>query len=504
MAKNLKKTASPVAHEVTASKSMFEKLFGMPMSAVNWSREILAGLTGLLGTAFILFAWSKTLGTQFETNSVGFTHVLMIGTLLAMIVSNLAQSFWAKLPYIVAPSIGTLMLMIPILGIGANFNVLMALFLLEGIIFLTMSFLPYTKKIIAAIPQSVKHSIVLAVGILLIFMGLSFTGLFSEPSVVGNLTTAKYKSLATLNGLPGLSVKWLLDVRTLVMIIGLVIVGYFSWTKNKATFLITMIMTAIFGLLFVSGQQQGTEYTRVTPIIFVDYANSGNFMLPFSSWTSAYFLKPNFADLFGKIGSAFSFILSAFLIMLAKDTLGTASSMIALGKQSGDMTENDENHHRAEKAMQVIGFNRIVSGLVGGVPADIAPEASIAVEAEGKTSVTPFIYAIGCVVLLFGFNFFAMIPAIAVAPVLVVIGAGMLRGIGKIHWKDPLEAIPTAVMMFVAAITFNLFVAVTLGITINMIIRVAIWKFDDTPGGFWLLGSLSLASLIFFYISVLR
>ncbi|NTU61039.1 MAG: hypothetical protein HGA95_01725 [Caldiserica bacterium] len=504
MAKNLRKNVSPAAHETMASKSMFEKLFGMPASAVNWGKEILAGLTGLLGTAFILFAWSKTLGTQFEPNSGSFTHVLIIGTLLAMILSNLAQSFWAKLPYIVAPSIGTLMLIIPLLDIGTNFNVLMALFLLEGIIFLTMSFLPYAKKIIVSIPQSVKHSIVLTVGVLLIFMGLSFTGLFSEPSAVGNLTVAKYKSLATLNGLPGLSVKWLLDVRTLVMVLGLIVVGYFSWTKNKATLLITILMTAIFGLLFVSGQQAGTEYTRVTPIIFVDYGKAGDFMLPFSSWTSTYLLKPNFADLFGKIGSAFSFILSAFLIMLAKDTLGTASSLIALGKQSGDMTENDENHHRAEKAMQVVGFNRIVSGLVGGVPADIAPEASIAIEADGRTSVTPFIYAIGCVVLLFGFNFFAMIPAIAVAPVLIVIGAGMLRGIGKIHWKDPIEAIPAAVMMFVAAITFNLFIAVTLGMAINMIIRVAIWKFDDTPAGFWLLGSLSLASLIFFYIGILR
>ncbi|MBP7732875.1 MAG: hypothetical protein KA140_03815 [Caldisericia bacterium] len=503
MAKNLKKTASPVAHEAVASKSMFEKLFGMPASAVNWGREILAGLTGLLGTAFILFAWSKTLGTQFEPNSGGFTHVLMIGTLLAMIVSNLAQSFWAKLPYIVTPSIGTLMLMIPLLGIATNFNVLMALFLLEGIIFLTMSFLPYTKKIITAIPQPVKHGIVLTVGLMLIFMGLSFTCLFSGPSAVGNLTTAKFESIARLNGLPGLSVKWLLDARTLVMIFGLAVVGYFTWTKNKATFVITMIMTAAFGLLFFSNQQQGLEYSRVTPIIFVDYANSGNFMVPFSSWASTYLLKPNFADLFGKIGSSFGIILSTFLVMLAKDTLGTASSMIALGKQSGDMTENDENHHRTEKAMQVVGFNRIVTGLVGGVPADIAPEASIAVEADGRTSVTPFIYAIGCVVLLFGFNFFAMIPAIAVAPILVVIGAGMLRGIGKIHWRDPLEAIPTAVMMFVAAITFNLFVAVALGMAINMIIRVVIWKFDDTPGGFWLLGSLSLASLIFFFASVL-
>lgn len=504
MAKNLRKTASPVPQTVT-SKSLFEKLFGMPASAVNWSREILAGLTGLLGTAFILFAWSKTLGTQFESNSGGFTHVLMIGTLLAMILSNLAQSFWAKLPYIVTPSIGTLMLMIPILGIGVNFNVLMALFLLEGIIFLTMSFLPYTKKIIAAIPQPVKHGIVLTVGLMLVFMGLSFTGLFSEPSAVGNLTAAKFKSIASINGLPGLSIKWLLDARTLVMIFGLVVVGYFSWTKNKATFLITILMTAAFGLLFVSGQQkEGLEYHRVTPIIFVDYANSGSFMVPFSSWTSTYLLKPNFADLFGKIGSAFGMILSTFLVMLAKDTLGTASSLVALGKQSGDMTENDENHHRSEKAMKVVGFNRIIAGLTGGVPADITPESSIAVEADGRTSVTPFIYAIGCVVLLFGFNFFAMIPAIAVAPILVVTGAGMLRGIGKIHWRDPLEAIPTAVMMFVAAMTFNLFIAVTLGIAINMIIRVVIWKFDDTPGGFWLLGSLSLASLIFFFASVLR
>jgi AGZA family xanthine/uracil permease-like MFS transporter len=227
-------------------------------------------------------------------------------------------------------------------------------------------------------------------------------------------------------------------------------------------------------------------------------------MLPFATWAKVYFLKPSFTDLFAKIGSSFSFIFSAFIIMLAKDTLGSASSLIALGKQSGDMTENDTNHHRADKALQVVGINRIVSGLVAGMPADIAPESSIAIEAEGKTSITPFIYAIGCVVLLFAFNFFIMIPAIAVAPALVVIGASMLKNIGKIHWRDPLEAIPTAVMIFIAAITFNLFLAVTLGIAINLIIRVAIWKFDDTPGGFWVLGSLSLTSVIFFFFTVLR
>lgn len=503
MAKNLKKEAAPVIHDTRASKSMFERLFGMPMSAVNWSKEILAGLTGLLGTAFILVAWSKTLGTQFEPNT-GFTHVLVIGTLLSMIVSNLAQSFWAKLPYVITPSIGTLMIIMPFLSIGTNFNVMMALILLEGIIFLTMSFLPYTKNLIASIPQSVKHSIVLTVGVLLIFMGLGFTGLFSEPSAVGELTVSKFKSIATLNGMPGLSLKWLLDARTLVMVFGLLVVGYFSWTKNKATLLITILMTAAFGLMFTSAQQQGTEYARVTPIIFSDFANNGDFFLPYSTWTSVYLLKPGFADLIGKIGSSFSFIFSAFLVLLAKDTLGTASSLVALGKHSGDMTENDTNHHRAEKAMQVVGLNRIISGLVGGMPADITPESSIAVEAEGKTSVTPFIYAIGCAILLVVFKFFIMIPAIAVAPALIVIGAAMLRSIGKIHWRDPLESIPTAVMMFVAAITFNLFFAVTLGIAINLIIRVAIWKFDDTTGGFWLLGSLSLASVVYFFLSVLR
>jgi AGZA family xanthine/uracil permease-like MFS transporter len=493
MAKNLRKSQPVEQHVTPQKKSLFERLFGMPISSVNWNKEILAGITALFGTAFVLFAWSAVFKDQFPGP---VENIFIIGTIVAMILSNLAQSFWARLPYILVPSIGTLMFMLPMFRLGSNsFAILSVVILLEGIIFLTMSFLPYTKKIISSIPQHVKHSIVLSVGILLIFMGIGISGIFDSASVVGGQMTAEKIKPLFVTGMPSISVKFLLDARTAVMAIGLVVVAYFAWTKNKYTFMLTFIITALVGLLFVSAHQTGFEYQSVTPVIFRDYAQSG-FFLPFDSW------KPFSIDLvgtFGAISSGLMFFIASFALLLAKDTISTSANLIALGRQSGDMGENDESHHRADKAMQVVGFNRILAGLFGGVPSDIAPESVIAVEADGKTSITPFIFAIGGVVLLVAFNFFKMIPAIAVAPVLVMIGAGMLRGIGKIHWKDPIESIPAIVMMVVAAVTLNVFIAVTLGLAIGMLIRIAIWKFDDAPAGYWILGLLSLGATILFF-----
>lgn len=504
MAKNLKKTqATAKTHEDVGTKSFFEKLFGMPANAVDWKREIIAGLSGLIGTAFVLFAFQRVLGAQYGFTN-GVENILIVGTLIAMILSNLAQSIWARLPYIVTPSLGTLVILMPALSIG-SFNVFMTIMLLEGIIFLTLSYLPFAKKLIASIPSSIKNAIVVSIGLVLIFMALSMSGIFGDHAVLGgNLNVEKLKALTFTNGIPSLSVRWLLDARTIVMVFGLILVGYFSYTKNKYTILITILLTAAAGVVFTSFHQTGTELSRITPIALLEFPADHSIFLPFGNWSNVLFAKTEFLPFLTDLGTKFMAFLSTFLILLAKDTIGTSASLIALGRQSGQMGENDETLHNSHKAMQVIGFNRIVSGLVGGMPADIGPESSIAVEADGRTSITPLIYAAGCALLLIGYNFFVMIPAIAVAPVLVMIGAGMLRNIGKIHWKDALEVIPAVTMMVIAALTFNIFLAVTLGVAMFMILRIAVWKFDDAQGGFWIIGLASLACAILYITTFMR
>jgi AGZA family xanthine/uracil permease-like MFS transporter len=65
-----------------------------------------------------------------------------------------------------------------------------------------------------------------------------------------------------------------------------------------------------------------------------------------------------------------------------------------------------------------------------------------------------------------------VIPPEATAPVLVVVGYFMIRGIGEIDWRDPAIGIPALLTIIVQPLTFSITNGVGAGFLAYTVIRV--------------------------------
>ena len=189
-------------------------------------------------------------------------------------------------------------------------------------------------------------------------------------------------------------------------------------------------------------------------------------------------------------------------MVLVKDLFATSGISFGLARIEGRINDQDENFEHSERILQVTAGSKIVSSALGGMPVELVPESAIPVHAGGKTVLTPLFYAAGCVLLIFFLPFFRMIPGIAIAPVLIYTGITFIKNISDINWKSVIDAIPAIVVIFISLITANLAFGLMWGILIHLALRVAIWRFDDTPPGAWVLGVLAAAAFILFYIGL--
>ncbi len=499
MAKNKNREKKQKEVVVQKPKTLVDKLFGLSHSGSSWKQEVLAGLTAFLGTAFILIMVPQMFGIAYP-GQMQLKEIVAFATLIAVVLANLGQGLYANLPYVMAPSISTVILSFGVLmSISESPYLLFALFFVEAVIFVIITWLPWKKRFLQAFPPSIRYGAVVAIGGVLLMMALQASGIIGGLNFAGELG----KQLASQPRfvLPLGNMNNLIDTKLIVFGAGLLILGYFVWMKSKTPYIWTMIATAAIGLIFVSEMVGGGNplVGRITPIptTFVNF-EEGVITLPsIGVWASDYFVKLNLLGLFSK---SIMLIVGFVVMMLAKDVVGTPAVLLGLAKQEGRMGENDDTFKNSDKAMQVASGTRLITSLFAAAPVEVGPESAIGVAAGGRTGITSLVYAGLALISIFFLPLFRFIPAIAVAPVMVAVGVSFARFVDQINWKNMLDAIPAFLIIAVSIVTFNIAFGIMWGIVAHLALRITVWKFDDTPAALWVLGALSVAAMILFYI----
>ena len=163
---------------------ILEKALGFDPKTMKLRTELIAGVTTFLTMSYILAVNPSILMTTGMSQGALFT-----ATALASAIATLLLAFMAKLPFAQAPSMGLNAFFAYTLcqAMGYSWQNSLAILLIEGVIFMLITFFNVREMIFNAIPNNLRYAISAGIGMFIAFIGLKNAGIIvaKEGTFVG-------------------------------------------------------------------------------------------------------------------------------------------------------------------------------------------------------------------------------------------------------------------------------------------------------------------------------
>lgn len=418
----------------------------------NLRTEILAGITTFLTMSYIIVVNPKIL----EAAGIPFGPS-MVATILSAACGTLIMAIYAKRPFAIAPYMGenAFIAYTVVLLLGYAWQQALAAVFISGVLFILLTALKLRSWLVDAIPEGLRYSFAVGIGLFMTFIGLNVTGLVSlgvpgAPVRIGNVT----------------STPCLLAIGNFILIAVLVL------RKTPGAILIGILLTS--GLSFVLGTSSPPEAW---------------FGMPPS-------LAPVFAQLdFSNLLSwGASVVVLTVFVMAFVDTMGT---LVGVSSLAGFLDEQG-NLPEIEKPMMADAIATTFAAIVGTTTSGAYIESASGIEAGGRTGFTAVVVALLFLLALFCAPFLTAVPPQAYGPALIVVGFLMLQAITKIDYNDLTELYPALSVIVLMSFTFNIGVGITAGFVLYPIFKLATGRYKDVKSGLWVLSALSLLFFIFY------
>ena len=452
----------------------------------NMQAEIRAGITTFLTMAYILVVNPTFLNLGFTADPVtGVTigipfNEALFATAMAAFVGCTIMGLWANQPYAMAPGMGlnAYFAFTVVLGMGVPWELALAAVLIEGIIFLIISLpqIGWRTKMINSIPKELKIATMAGIGMFLAHIGLQEMG-------------------------------WVIGGATLVDI-----GAHASWTHQSGE-LWAMVGLLAIGIMMARGYKGAIIYgiAGVTGIAWIMGAMDMHVADAYNGGVAV--AAPAMGDVFstdgfdtGAVGAALSALadldsdtIGAFLLVMITflfvDIFDTAGTLYGVGKMAGKVDE-DDNLEGADEAFMSDAVATIAGALCGTSTTTTYIESAAGIEEGGKTGLVAVVVGVMMLMGLFLSGLLQAIPAFAVAPALVVVGAMMMRGAAEIDWTDKEISIPAFITIVMMPLTYSIADGIAWGIIAYVVMKLGTGKQDQINA---VMGTLC-ALMIMFYL----
>jgi len=363
-------------------------------------QEVLAGIGAFLVGVSALLVNTQLIGTYYGNYAgsyFGITFVVLLATAVLGVVANV--------PVMATASMGMSTLVLTFLSAnsGLTYANMMLITLISAVITLVIAASPLKKIFIDALPEGVRKALPAGVGLYVILKGLQNTGLVSEAG-----TLASISDLGTLQAF-----YFLLALGAILIYAVYLAVG----RKNAlgSTYLILIALMWACGIIFymesfIGGQTATTVvYERLNLFFATDGAQPYNIANGISSMSFGKVLSEgtNFAAYTEGGGKAAQLMFTSILTFVTfglYSNVGTYEAAAVCGNM-----ENDENMEKKEKlALMIASAANIIAPLFGACPVEIGAHSSIATKDGAKTGLASCTAAVGYLIALFTWFFFAM------------------------------------------------------------------------------------------------
>jgi len=407
-----------------------DKRFEVSRQGSSLTTECRAGITTFLTMLYILVVNPTILSKAIAIPGVDLFPELMTTTAIVIFLGSCLMGILANYPFAIAPGMGlnAFFAYSVVLGMGLSWQVALASVFLGGILFLLVTTTGLRSLLAHAIPMCLKKASAAGIGL---FLGL--LGFIGSGTIVKHDTTLVSLGDLTLAG-------------PLLTGAGLVITVALMVRKVPGALLLGIIAVTVLAMLSGAPVFNGQAFNGF---------ESGIMHMPI--WPSHLMFA---MDLKGAMNLTVAGVIFSFFFISLFDAFG---SITALAERGKFVSENGQVP-RLSKAFLADAGATTLAGLVGCSAATPFAESAAGIGEGGKTGLTAIVVGILFLITLFFWPIASMIPAVATAPALIIVGAMMVSACKGIEWENLRESIPAFLTLLGIPLTYSIADGVALGV----------------------------------------
>jgi adenine/guanine/hypoxanthine permease len=426
--------------------------FGFARHNTSYRQETLAGITTFLTMAYIIIVNPAILEVA------GFPKgPAMTATIISAVFGTVIMGLYAKRPFAIAPYMGenAFVAFTVVNVLGCSWQVALGAIFIAGLLFTVLTLLKIRGWMADALPQSLKYSFAVGIGLFLTFIGLNETGIVALGVAGAPVHLGK-----------------ILQPSVLFAVLGFFITIWLLIRKVRGAILIGIMAVTVLSFL-----------TGITAAP--------------SSWID---LPPGIGPIFMQMDIAGALspqnwpIVLIIFVMAFVDTVGTLIGLSA----RGNLLDENGNLPEIEKPMLADALANMVAPIVGTTTSGAYVESAAGIEDGGRTGFTALVVAALFLMCLFFAPILTAAPPHAYGMSLVVIGIFMISPITRINFSDYTELVPAFLTITLMIFTYNIGVGMTAGLLAYPILKVLAGRRREVHAGMWMFALLSLMFYIFY------
>jgi len=432
---------------------MLNSYFALSVNKTSIRTEILAGVSTFLATMYIIVVNPAIL----SQTGMPFSGVLTATVVLSCFCSVM-MGLYARNPIVVAPGMGlnAFFTFTVVKGMNVSYQTALGAVFWAGVVFLLLSVFNIRTYIVTAIPKQLRYAISAGICLFITFIGLVNAGfIVANPATlvgIGNVTQPSH-----IIFLIGLMVTAVLVVRRIMggIILGIIVV--------------TLLAISI-----------GRWWGDAPVVVWRGLFSSPDFSLLLQ------------LDFTGSLKLALLPVIFAFLFTDLFDSLSTFVGVA----EAADLRDASGEPRHVKQSLLTDAVATTLGGLLGTSPGTAYIESAVGVEQGGRTGLT----AVTAGLLFLPFMFFSpllsVIPAIATAPALILVGVFMMKPVTRIRWTQLDDAIPAFLAMILIPLTYSITQGIIWGFLSWTVIKLAVGKRHEVSITLILIDLLAVTALV--------
>ena len=432
-----------------------EKFFMLKENNTDVRTEVLAGVTTFMTMAYILAVNPLILSDAGMDAGGVFT-----ATALSAAIATLVMALYAKYPFGLAPGMGLNAFFAYTVVLGdmqKPWQFALTAILIEGILFIILSFFSVREAIFDSIPLNLKNAVSVGIGLFIAFLGLDGAGIIQAGE-------------GTLLGLGDLT-----SGAALVAIIGILVTGFLFAKNVKGALLIGILVSTLVGIpLGVTELPAGVNNIMSLP----------------PSVSKVAFKFVGFDEIFSW---DMLIVVFTFLFVDIFDTVGTLAGVAS----KADMLDEDGKLPRVGKALAADSIGTIAGACLGTSTVTTFVESASGVAAGGRTGLTALSTAGMFLLALFFAPLFTLIPAAATASALVIVGLFMMSPIKQIDFEDYTESIPAFLTIIMMPFSGSIAEGIVFGMISYVVLKAVTGRFKEVSWTMTIISILFVLRIIF-------
>ena len=405
--------------------------------------EVLAGITTFLAAMYIIVVNPAII----SKTGMPFSAVLT-ATVIVSAFSTIMMGLYAKNPILIAPGMGinAFFAFSVVLGMGVKWETALGSVFWSGIVFILLSVFNVRTYIVKAIPKQIRFAVSAGIGLFIALIGLNSAHfIVSDPSTL--------VKLGDMNAI------------TITFAVGLIITALLIIKRIKGAIIIGIIITTIISVPI--GRLYGD-------------ASAVNFGLPTLVTWKGIFEAPDFSllfklDLIGSLKLAIWPITFAFLFTDMFDSLSTFVGVA----EAANLTDPDGEPRYVKESLIVDAVSTTISGLFGTSAGTAFIESATGIEEGGRTGLTAVVAGLLFIPFMFISPLLSIVPSIATAPALVIVGVFMMKPVLNINWSKFDDAVPAFLALILIPFTYSITQGIIWGFLSWTLIKLVVGKTDE-------------------------